>query len=82
MMHRCRVCGICAGGLVRDRYGPDEVNWPEPDLCPTCPADAEAETYPQFKALIEAARQQVAPIIEKERAGEHITAEIMEMRLK
>ena len=38
MIHRCRVCGITAGGLVRDRYGPDEVQWPEPDLCGGCAA--------------------------------------------
>jgi hypothetical protein len=65
----CECCGLHWGGL-RDVS-------PTPKNCPWCGASEEE----QMKALLTRATKEVAPIVERERAGEHITAETLEMRL-
>lgn len=82
MIHHCRICGLNAGGLVRVR-GLDECDWPEPDLCPACVGkpEPEDEGLKAIKAVLEKARQEVQQQIKKEREGEYITADIMQMIL-
>lgn len=39
MTQRCRICGVCRGGLVAFPPVPLEP-WPEPDLCQNCNSEA------------------------------------------
>lgn len=67
----CDCCGKRWGGLVRDPAEPTSRD------CPWCGA-TEAQ---QLQAALEKVQKDIVPIIERERAGERVTAEIMEMRL-
>lgn len=80
MIQRCRACGIMAGGLVSNDI--PMTPWPQPDLCPQCPANAPGEDDATIRAILEEARRQVGPVIQAERAGEFVTGEIMGMRLR
>jgi hypothetical protein len=66
----CECCGLHWGGL--------RTAEPTPKDCPWCAATSGE----QVVAMLEKARKDVEHIIKRERAGEHVTAEIMEMRLK
>jgi hypothetical protein len=71
MVHQCEQCGKYWGGLVTDG------SLPTPNDCPWCGA-SETE---HLEAVLQRTAKDVAHIIETERAGEHVTAGTMEMRL-
>lgn len=82
MIQRCRVCGQCAGGLVSATRSMQP--WPEPDCCPACVGKpAEPEDLDRLVAhVLERAARETAGLREKERTGERIGAEFVEMRLR
>ncbi len=84
MIHRCRHCGICAGGLVRSHCEPENLSWPESDLCPNCVRFKDTLTPDQIalRDAISKAFAETASVREAERAGERIEQGLMEMRLK
>jgi len=78
MIRRCRACGVIEGGLVSKDIPMQP--WPQPDLCPQCPADTLSDADVAIAAIIEAAIQSTKKVREAERAGEVTSADIMEMR--
>jgi hypothetical protein len=91
MIHCCRVCNRCAGGLVTEEcrhLSAPQFDWPALDLCPACAANPQnvkehddAEVA-HIVALVKEAQRQVAPIAAREREGEHIGQGLMEFRMR